>query len=187
MKIEGETRGIVFTLDAAYVLRKWGKRGLNKVEAALEKLGYPIDYEGVRKMDFYPIGLRLISLLAVQKTFDLDEEEIEKMGKAAPKTSLIIRLFMKYFPSIPLVAAQIPKMWTKHYTRGSLEAVKVDEEGREIILQLKDCDLHPLFCRYLTGYFHTVARMVVKSDTVSVQETKCTFRGDKYHQYLLTW
>jgi len=185
MRIKGEARGIVFRTDAEYIVRTKGKEDLKKVKAELEKIECPIDYEKINTMAFYPIGLRAISLLAIQKAFNFSEKEIKEMGARAPKISLIIKLFMRYFLSIEETVKQVPKMWKKHYTIGELRA-RAYEEQRYIVLELEDFVVHPILCWYLTGYFSTVVQMVVK-DRVLSKETKCPFKGDKYHEYLFKW
>lgn len=186
MKIEGEVKGMVFKTDAEFVLREKGEEGLKKVEAELEKLGQPIKYKEIKTMDFYPIGLRAVSLLAISKTFNFDDQQIREMGTAAPKISLIIKFFMQYFLSVRKTIGQVPKMWQKHYTIGNLVPAEFDEEKKLLILRLENINLHPVFCCYLSGYFLKVVEMVVKSK-VSCQETKCSFRGDEYHEYLFRW
>lgn len=185
LSLKGEVRGIVFKTDAEYVLKIRGEMGLKTLEESLRALGCPINYREINTMDFFPIGKRVISLLAIKNFLNFSEEEIENMGRTAPKLSLIIRLFMKYFLSIKNTIGQTPNMWKKHYTIGLLEG-EANEEKREIILNLKDFRIHPIMCLYLKGYFATVGELIVKSK-ISIKETKCVFRGDPYHQYIVNW
>jgi len=185
MKIKGEARGIIFKTDGEYILREKGREALEKVEKEMARLGHPIRYEQIQGMAFYPIGLRALSLIVIKKILDFNKKEIEQMGRAAPKASLIMKFFMKYFVSIKILAKQAPKMWKEHYTVGELDA-EVHEKEKCITLRLKGLNLHPLFCIYLAGYFATTAQMTVKGPVVP-EETKCTFKGDKYHEFLLKW
>jgi histidyl-tRNA synthetase len=66
MKIEGEIKGVAFQADAKYILEKEGEEGLKKLEKRVKEFGYPIDYRTVRALNFYPIGLRVISLLLIK-------------------------------------------------------------------------------------------------------------------------
>lgn len=186
MKIEGETRGVVFKTDQDFILKKGGKEGLKKVEKELEKLGYPISYKEMETLAFYPIGLRVLSLLVISQVFNLKEEEIKEMGASAPRVSLIIKFFMQYFLSIRKTFEQVSKIWRKHYTIGDLAPVELNEEEKFLVLRLENFNLHPLFCQYLVGYFRKIAEMILKSEVKS-QETECFFRGDDYHQFLLKW
>lgn len=186
MKIEGEVRGVVFKTDAEYVTRKAGEKGLKSVERKLKEWGQPIEYQRVKTMDFYPIGLRALSLLAIRDALGWEDEEIRQMGFVAPKISLVIKLFMKYFLSITRTTREISKMWRKHYTLGELVPVEVSEKEQYVILRLRGLNLSPLFCLYLTGYVASICEMIVKSP-VTCKETYCHFRGDKFHQYLVKW
>jgi len=185
MEIKGEVRGVVLKTDADFVLKEKGKEGLKQVEKELERLGQPIKYKEIKTMDFYPIGLRALSLLAIKEVFGFDNEKIKEIGRRAPKLSLFTKLFMKYFFSTEKTAEQVPKMWEKHYTIGKLE-VETNEKERFVVLKLRDFFVHPILCCYLDDYFSTILEMVVGAP-VSSRETKCNFRGDKYHQFLLEW
>lgn len=185
MKLEGEARGVVFETDATFILREKGKEGLEKVQEELKQVGCPIEYEKIEPMDFYPVGLRILSLLAIQKVFHFSDEDIKRMGSQAPKKSLIIKLFVKYFLSLSKTGQQAPKMWEKNYTTGEL-SVEENVQERWAILRLKYFAPHPLLCPYLEGYFTTVVKMIV-GDPVFSQETKCPFKGDLYHEFHFTW
>lgn len=188
MEIEGEARGVVFQTDIEYILREKGEEGLKKLEDELKRLGHPIKFKEIKGMDFYPVGLRVLSLLAIKKVFNFDDEKIKEMGFYATKKSLIIKLFIRYFISMKRVfEKESPKIWRKHWTVGKLVPVELDEEKKHLILRLKDFSLHPVYCLYLGGYFCGVADMLVKSPQITFEETKCTFRGDEYHEYLVKW
>ncbi|MDP2926544.1 MAG: hypothetical protein Q8N65_00145 [bacterium] len=186
MQLKGEVRGVVFKTDFEYILNREGGDGLEKLENKFQEIGHPIKYGEIKALAFYPIGLRIISLLAIKDIFSFSDEEIKKIGEAAPKLSLVIKLFTKYFLSITLTAQQAPSMWGKHYRAGKLVVVEINEKEKRIILSLEDFNLHPLLCKYLEGYFSTVVKMAVGKPTNS-QEIKCSFSGGKSHEYLVTW
>jgi hypothetical protein len=189
MEAEGQTRGVVLKTDADYVLAEKGKEALKKVEEELERLGHPLDYQKIKSMEFYPVGMRALSLLAIKRVLNFDDEKIKDMGFVATKKSLIIKLFVRYFLSVKKVFfEEAPRIWQKHWTKGTLVPVELDEEKKYGILRLKDFDLHPLYCSvYLRGYFSGILQMLVKSTEITCQETKCPFKGNEYHEYLLKW
>ncbi len=186
MDLKGETRGVVFQLDKEFILRERGEEGLKKLETEMKRLGCPLKYKEVTATEFYPVSWRILSLLAIKKVFNWDDKKIREMGEAAPKLDLFVKFFLRYFISIRRTVGQISRMWRKHYTVGEMASVEVDEEKKRIVLRLKDCNLHPTFCCYLEGYLSTMGKIILKQP-VKVRETKCFFRGDKYHQYLATW
>ncbi len=189
IKIDVQARGVVFKTDTEYILAHEGEDGLKKLEEELEKLGYPIKYKEIKSMEFYPAGLRVLSLLAIRKTFNFDDEKIKNMGLVATKKSIIVKLFIRFFLSVKEVLfKEAPRIWQKHWTKGEIVPIELDEKKKYAILQLKNFNLHPLYCSaYLRGYFSGILQMLVKSPKITCQETKCTFKGDECHEYLIKW
>jgi hypothetical protein len=191
MTIKGEVRGVVFRTDKEYILKEKGKQGLEQVEAELERAGAPFKYEAVQTMDFYPVGLRIVSLLAIKKVFNMSDKEVESMGIFATKVSFIIKLFIRYFLSLKRVFfKEAPKIWKKHWTFGELIPKELNETKKYGVIVVKDFHLHPVFCTYLRGYFCGIMKMVVKSDKITCEEKKCGFTEsgkDKSHEFLLKW
>ena len=187
MKIKGETRGFNIECDTRWILKYKGEDGLRRVEEELKKMGYPINYKTLKIMDYYPAGLRALSLLAIKKVFNLGREEIREIGALHPKTPLIIKFFIKYFFSVPRIMKEASKMWKKYWTVGEFIPVSYDMKEGYAVVRLKDFNLHPVFCHCLEGYFVTIAELVLKNKKASCEETKCPFRGDKYHEFLVKW
>lgn len=96
MEVKGETRGVTFLIDHGYILKNKGEEGLKKVEEEIEKLGHPIKYKEIETFGYYPVGLRILSLLAIKKVFDFDDKKIEEIGFFGSKSSLITKFFIKY-------------------------------------------------------------------------------------------
>lgn len=188
MEIKGEARGVVLKTDEEYILKERGRKGLEELEKRLEELGHPIKYNQIKTMDFYPVGLRVLSLLAVKEVFNFNDEEIRKMGTFATKVSLIIKLFMKYFLSMRrVVMKESPKMWSKHWTVGKLVPIRLDEKQKYAVIRVEGFDLHPIYCTYLEGYFAGIVEMLVKESKIDSQETKCALKGDPYHEFTVKW
>jgi hypothetical protein len=188
MEIKGEVKGVTLKTDADHVLKEKGEEGLKRLEIELESLGCQIKYREIKTMAFYPVGLRAISLLAIKKVFNYDDKKIEEMGFLATKRSLIVKLFVKYFLNLQRVfSKEAPRLWKKHYTIGELIPVELNEEKNYAILRLKEFNIHPILCLYLGGYFCGITQMIVKAQQINFKETKCTFRGDDYHEFLITW
>jgi len=188
MAIKGEVRGVVFTTDTEYILAEKGEEGLKQVEEELKELGQPIKYQEIETLAYYPVGLRVLSLLAIKRVFNFDDEKIKEMGLMATKKSIIVKFFIKYVFSFQKVFfEQSPKIWQKHWTIGELIPAELNEEKKYAINKLKDFNLHPIYCTYLKGYLIGLFSMMVKSPQITCQETKCSFKGDEYHEYLIKW
>jgi uncharacterized protein YxjI len=187
LNAEGEVRGVVFKTDRHFIINSVGEEGLKKVEEELQKMNCPFNYEeGADNMSFYPIGMRALSVIAIAKALDLDKEGVVKMGGNAPKFSLMIKFFMRYFLSAEKIMEKAGEMWGKHYTVGKLESVEMNTEERFIRARLYNIDLHPIFCDYLIGYFSSVIKMGV-GRVGKGEEVKCVHRGDDYHEFTIRW
>jgi hypothetical protein len=149
-------------------------------------LGYPLEHETIKVMDFYPVGLWGLYLLVIKRLFYYQNEQIQEIGKSNAKLSLLIRLFMKYFFSPEKVIKKVPEMWQKYYSIGSLSVTDYNEEERRAVLRITNFSLHPVWCQDIIGFFSSMVQMIV-GDEAQCQETKCTHRGDKYHEFVVTW
>jgi len=186
MKTKGEVRGVSIRDDLNFVLEYKGKQAIKELEAKMAGLGFPLKHKGIKPMDFYPIGLSIILTLTTKELFSLSDKDLEKWGSSVVKFSIFMKIFMKYFGSLKLISEQIPGMWRKHYTIGDLEISEFSEKKRYVILRLRDYKTLPGQCSIFKGYFSKVCEMVVKAPVIS-KETKCMFKGNKYHEFLLKW
>jgi hypothetical protein len=187
INIQGKASGIPLKTDFDYIFKKQGEKAVKRLEEEMASLGFSIKHKQIRSTDSYPLGLLAISLLLIKKLFNYSNEDIYEMGRVEGKSSsLIIRLFMKYFGSLKMIAREAEKMWRKHYSVGELKVKKLDEEKRQAVLEVRDFKLHPLHCLELGGYLASVIQMSVGRHT-KCQETKCIHKGDKCHEFKMTW
>ena len=186
MKLEGEARGTHFVNDSQYILAKEGEQGLKRVEEELKGLGFPIEYKKVKNTDFYPIGLRAISLLVIKKVFNWEDEGIKNLCSFATKVSMIIRLYLKFFYSIEKMTEIAPKLWKDYFTVGSLRVIEYDKQRKRVVLRVEDFILHSIYCRCLEGFFEDIVKMVVGVKSVNCKETKCSAEENS-HEFVVTW
>ncbi len=186
MKIKGEIRGVGLKGDAEFIKMKRGDEALKKLDEELAKMNSPIKYNEIKTMGFYSLNWDAINLLLIQRLFNFTEEEIKEMGGFLAKTSLILRLSMRYFVSLSMIAKEAPKIWRKNYSVGDLSVVEFSEEKRYLLLRLENFYYHPLHCLLLIGYFRSVVNMIVGKPVIC-EERKCIFKGDSYHEFLLRW
>lgn len=185
MKTPGEARGVGLKSDWEYIKQTKGEKGLRKLEAKMTSLGYPVKYEEIKTMDFYPIGQDIISMLSIKEVFNFSDKDMEKLGSNAPKFSILLKTFMKYFASIAMVLKEAPKTWRAHYTIGDIES-EFDGENKQAILRLKNFKTHPIHCSVLKGYFSKILEMVTGFPVKTI-ESKCLYNGDKYHEWVIKW
>jgi hypothetical protein len=194
METPGKIKGSAFKGELEYILEKKGEEGLKAVEKKTEKLGYPIKYKEIQETKWYPIGLKMISFYAFLTTFNWGEKELAEIAESSVKVSFIVRFFMRHFLSpekIFKVAAT--RLWKRYFSVGSLESadfynVEKKGAGGYGILRIKNFKLHPFYCLYLGLFFVGIAKLTdPRFKEVNIEETKCMFRGDPYHEYLLKW
>lgn len=186
MQTAGEVRTATLQTDASYVVKITGKTGLREIEDNLRKLGHPIEYEKMRAMDWCPLGLRILSLLTIKDTFNWEDEEVRNMGYTAPAYSFITKMFMRALASPKAAFNRAPIYWSSHYSEGKIE-VKVPDDTNYVEFAIRDFRGHPILCKHIEGYLERAGQFVLPKQKVSMRETKCIFRGDKYHQYELSW
>lgn len=186
MKLEGEVRGATLRTDGEYILKEKGEEGLKKLEEEMANLGFPLNYRDMQSTSFYPLGMRAVSLAAIQKVFNLKDEDFRSIGAFESKLSLIIRTFMKYFFSIDLMITKVSQMWRKYYTMGEMKVVDYEKDKKRGTIRIDNFRLHPLHCRTLEGFISSIIGMIVNS-RVTVKETKCPFLGHTHHEFSVQW
>lgn len=186
LEIKGQCRGLSLIDNLAFIKSKEAEGGLEKLNKTITEAGYPFRYQDIKPMNFYPVGLEAVVLLAMKKTFGYRDEKFEEVGSINARQSLVIRLFAKYFVSLKRVLSEAQRMWDRYYTVGRLDPAELNEKEKRIILKVVDFKMHPLHCRILNGYFSEVVKMIVGSSAVC-QENKCSFRGDNYHEFIIKW
>lgn len=185
-KIEGKVRGIGLKDILEFVLREEHEEGLKKLEDTMVNIGYSLKYKDIKSMDFYPLVLLAVFFLTIKKLFNYDNEKFQEMGRFCSRTSLILRLFMKYLVSVDKVVKETQAMYRKYFTIGNLKIVEYDKEKKYIIARVENLSIHPAHCQYLKGYFSSVIEMATKS-SVTCKETECSYRDSEHHEFLLKW
>lgn len=186
-KIEGELRGVVLATYGKFILKEEGDNGLDKLEKKMEKIGYPIKLKEIKVTDFYPLRLQAIILTLIKNLFNYNKDNFVEMGRFESKAdTVVIRFFMKYFVSLEMVIKVVQRMWKTYFTVGDIKAVDYDKRKNQLILRLERFPPIPILCNNLRGYFEGITEIIVKTKVVC-EETKCPFKGDEYHEFLIKW
>ncbi len=188
-KVKGNVTGACILSDLEFILRKEGEKGLKRLEDTLANLGYPLKYSEIKRnlTTLYPLTWAVVLIVTIKRLFNYNDKDLKEMGEAEAKiSSLIIRLFMRYFVSFEKAAKEAPRMWREHYKVGDLKIVEHDKEKKYVVLRIENFAPHPLILKVLKGYFAGIIKMIVGKD-VDSKETKSPFKGDGYCEFLLTW
>jgi len=188
MSLKGEARGIAPKNSAKFIQKEEGEQGLKKLEETMAKIGYPIDYSKIKPMNFYPLKLLALTLLVIKKLFNYDDKKFLEMGYFRGKSSWFIRFFMNRLVSFEKLKKGAPEMWRMFHTAGKVKVIEADKKKRIVIMRIRNYRCHPIHCQVLVGIFSALAQFVLKREGEIVgEETKCIYRGDEYHEFLLKW
>jgi len=181
----GEIRGDVLLKDKLFVLSKGGEEKLKKTEEELEEMGYLFYYNKIAGRRFYPWSIRILSLLAISRVFNMNSNEVKEMGKLSYKRPF--SSFAYFFPSIEKSAKVIGKDWRKKSTIGRVDVKTIDRKEKYLAVRLYNLHFHPIYCDYFLGYIEKVFE-TSKISMIESKEARCYFRGDDFfHEFLLKW
>ncbi len=186
MRKNGNVKGEALRTQVEYVRSRKGEDGLKKVLEKMEETGYSFEVEKLKYQHWYPEALDALFILTAKKVFNWGDEDIFDMGKFAPRQSFIVKLSAQYLFSIKNLIKVAPMLWKKHYDFGNLRA-ELNEEGRKINVVVEDYKIHPVMCKFFEGYFVSVFKFCTKSEKIKIEETKCAFKEDSNHEYVLRW
>jgi predicted hydrocarbon binding protein len=184
-RIKGKGRGVVFKPIFEFILEHEGKEGLKRLEDFLEKVGFSLKNNEIRSMDLYPLKKKAALFIAISKLFGYSEQDFKKMGREAAHFPLLVRRLVKLFPADRLLK-DADRVWKLFFTTGEIEVVEFDRKKRLEIERLRDFSVHPLECKFLTGYSAALRQLLLKKEVVC-EETKCIHRGDEYHEFVFRW
>lgn len=187
MEQTGKVRGVVFYTHSSYIVKREGQKGLELVENKMQEIGYPVKFNEIKSFDWYSEAHSALVVLTAKEVFNWSEDDIFDMGNNSPKYSLIINLLMKYFLSARKTFESAPKYWEKYYDFGYLKVVDFSEDKKIVVIRTIGYKTHPLICIFHKGFFMRVAQYVIKSEKLTIEETKCVFKGDDYNEYKIKW
>ncbi len=186
VNMKGEIRGIALRNDFDYILKKFGKEKIEEIEKKMEEFGYPIRYREIKALNFYPIGIDNLLLTCLEKFLGFKDKDFFEMGEFHTKSSLLTRLFMRYFGSIKGIVNGAAKMWRRYFSIGDIKVIEYNEKDKYAVLRLENFLNLPMQCHSLRGSFVGLLKIVTKGEVVC-KETKCIHKGDKYHEFVLRW
>jgi len=186
LETPGQVRGNGLKTIADFVLKKEGENGFQKLEKAMADFEYSIKLKEIKPLNFYPIGYLAIVLIFTSKIFHYGKKEIMEIGESDVRFSPLLKIFIKYYGSIAGVLKAASLIFKKYFTVGSLKVVEYNEVQKIVILRVENFKLTPIHCYYLAGYFLGVVKMV-KAVNGICEETKCIYKGDEFHEFVVRW
>ncbi len=186
-KIEGKVKAEVIFVQKDYIIYKEGEEGLEKLMKKLEEMDVFFDFKKVKPSAWVDEWINSLILVTAKNIFNWTEEDIFQMGRHSPRASFFIKSMMQYIVSLEVMFKNANTYWKKQQDFGEVEAVELNNDKKYAIVRIKDFKTNPLVCIYHAGYFQGAVELSVKSEKVTVEETKCRHRGDEYDEFLIKW
>ena len=187
-KLSVKERGVGIKYLNDYLFYKKGKNGLEKAKRELNKVGYKLpDIDKIDNLDWISSSVTIIYFLAAAKVFNFSENDILEIGRdAAISPSTLAKFFIKYFLSLERTIKKAAAQWKNLYSEGEVIIKEINKKKKVIIIQLKNICRHPAVCIYNKGVFSRIAEIATGWKNLKVEETKCCFSNDKYHEFVIT-
>ena len=186
-KIKGKARGVTLNTDMKYITEQKGEKKLKEIVAEMNKIEPNFNPKKIKNTDWVPLKWRVLFLLITKNILGWKSKEIFAMGRQAPINSFIVKMILRYFNFFKRTCSEAPKYWKKHYSVGELITAEYSDEEKYVIFKLKKFKIHPVLCTYLKGYFLGMADLTNRSEKVTIEETKCPFEEDAYHEFIMEW
>jgi len=183
----GNVKGACTRAIFEYLRMAAEEKKIKEIKEKLKFYGYSLDPEKISPVRMYPLDFELAILFVLQEVLGWQEKEIKELGRNVPKLSFIVKFFIRYLVNLELGYKSSPVYWRSHFDIGQTETPEFNLKDKYLVLILKNFDLHPIYCVFLTGYFETMAKFILNREKVECFEEECTFKGFPYHKFIIKW
>lgn len=187
LSIKGNIRGDAILIVIEYIRYKKGEKEIKMIEKRMGELGHPIKFKDIKPTRWYPVGLDVLKILVIKEVFNWSNKDIFEMANFASKVSFLTKMMVKYFLSAERSFKESPRYWKHNFDIGELEASEFNREKKYMTFRVKGYKVHPIMCIIFAGYFLRIAQFVLKSDRVSIKESKCMHNNNPYHEFTIKW
>ncbi len=187
-KTKGNVKGSCGLAIFEYLREKVSEEEIKEIKKRINFYGYVLDPEKLSPVSMCPIDFELAIIFSIQDVLGWKDSEIKEMGRNIPKLSFIVKFFVKYLVSLKKGYEHSSIYWQTHFDFGKMETPELNEKENYLVLTLKEFDIHPIYCVFLTGYFETMAGFILgKKENIFCEEKECVFRGDPHHLFTIKW
>jgi hypothetical protein len=186
-RFPGKVRGEIFLNHADFIKEKEGKGGLKRLEEKMKELGAPLEFKKINSQEWMSEGISSLVVVTAKDIFYFEDKNIFEMGASAPRFSLGLKMLVKNVVLPQRLFEESPVYWKNLFDFGFVNPLSFDADLKEAVLQIHGFKTHPLLCIYHAGYIKGLAEFVLKSEKVTVEETKCVYKEDKCDEYKIRW
>ncbi len=184
---QGNVKGEALRTTTEYVKRKHGDEGVKKLEEKLNELGVEIKLDEINPSEMISEGINALSIITCREIFNWTENDTLELGRFSFKTSFLTKSIIRYFVSLKMAINGASRLWDTYYDFGELKITRFSEEEKIIIIRKDGYKTHPTICLQHKGYFLAGIELVLDKKNVTIEEVKCTHKGDDYDEYVLKW
>jgi hypothetical protein len=188
MLAEGNVKGETILNNINYIKSEEGDDAANVVFEEMKKIGYPLEFDKIAQNEWYKESYNVLINLVMRDVFRWKDDDIFNSGRGAAKTSFFLRTMIRYLVSPTALANNASNYWGKQLDFGSLKVIEANEEGRKMIIRVEGYNKSSASCIYQAGYFFELISYSLKNkEHLQIEETKCIYAGDSFHEYTITW
>ena len=175
-------RGVTDVLTI--IENEYGSSKLEEIKKEMEDLGVPIPQKGT--VSTVPLSTFVTMLIVSKEVLNLDDESMVKIGTEAAKISFLLKFASQLLISLDMICKNANAGWRKYYKSGELKVTELNKEEKRIIAEIRGFVGHPLYCRFIEGYFSQMIFFVTGKE-VDYFEEECIFKGGEVHRYKIEW
>jgi hypothetical protein len=188
MLAEGNVRGETILNNINYIKIKEGQDSVNVIFEEMKKISYPLEFDKIIQREWYKESYNVLINLIMKDVFQWKDDDIFNSGRGAAKISFFLKTMIQYLVSPVVLANNASKYWNKQLDFGSLNVVEANEEERKMVMRVEGYNKSSVSCVYQAGYFFELISYSLKNkENLQIEETKCIYAGDSFHEYTIKW
>jgi hypothetical protein len=188
MSAEGNVKGETILNNINYIKSEEGEDTVDVIFGEMKKVGYPLEFDKIIQQNWYKESYNVLINLVMKNTFKWNDDDIFNSGRGAARISFFLKTMLRYLVSPTVLVNNASKYWKKQLNFGKLNVIETDEENKKIIVGVEGYDKSSVSCIYQAGYFVELIGYSLKNkENLQIEETKCIYAGDSYHEYTVTW
>ena len=188
MLTEGNVKGETILNNIDYIKGEEGDDVVNAIFEEMKKISYPLEFDKINQHKWYQESYNVLINLIMKNSFLWKDDDIFNSGRGAAKISFFLRTMIRHLVSPTALANKASSYWGKQLDFGSLNVVEANENDKKMIIRVEGYNKSSASCIYQAGYFFELIGYSLKdTKNLQIEETKCIYAGDSFHEYTITW
>ncbi len=188
MLIEGNVKGETILNNINYIQKEMGEDSLKVIASKMDELGCALEFEKINKNEWHKESYNVIINLIMRDVFNWIDEDIFNSGRGAAKISFFLKSIIQNLLSPTILMNNANKYWKRQLDFGNIIIIESNEDEKRIVFGVKDYNKSSTSCIYQAGYFAELTSYSIRNkENLQIEETKCIYAGDDYHEYTITW